>query len=122
LNHRFLNAITFAAYVSASSIGLFILKSSLAQLDFSSLRTLIHSPATAQVLTGACFYIFSFGIWLYLLAQLPLSIAYPIAIGLTATCTTAGSIIFLDEHLSVLKLIGIAMVSAGAVLLSMPES
>jgi multidrug transporter EmrE-like cation transporter len=59
------------------------------------------------VCAGAMLYIFSFLAWLVILTRQELSVAYPIAIGLTLTFSTIGAVVYLEEPVSIGRTAGI---------------
>jgi multidrug transporter EmrE-like cation transporter len=67
---------------------------------------------------GAALYITSFLVWLVILSRIQLSIAYPIAIGLTLVFSTIAAAILLSEQLNLTRLVGIAVVFVGIVLIT----
>ena len=108
--------VLLAAYTVASSLGLLMIKSGLAGTSSLSLSALLQALASPTFVIGAVLYVFSFVAWIAVLAAMPLSMAYPLAMGLTLACTTAGGAVLLDERLDAAKLAGIACVFAAVVL------
>jgi multidrug transporter EmrE-like cation transporter len=107
-----------AAYTLASSVGLVLIKSGLigtASLSFPAFVKALSSPA---FITGIFLYTFSFAAWIGVLASMPLSTAYPLAIGMTMASSTLGAAAFLGEWLGFAKLGGIAFVFAAVVLIA----
>jgi multidrug transporter EmrE-like cation transporter len=109
----------FIAYVATSSFGLLLLKRSLSRIRAADAAILTLSPDTLLLAAGFVLYVVSFGLWMRILARLPLSTAYPIAIGLTLACSTAGAVLLLNERLGALKLAGMVMILAGCIALSL---
>jgi multidrug transporter EmrE-like cation transporter len=109
----------FIAYVGTSSFGLLLLKRSLSHIRATDAAILTLSPDTLLLAAGFVLYVVSFGLWMRILARLPLSTAYPIAIGLTLACSTAGAVLLLNERLGALKLAGMVMILAGCIALSL---
>jgi multidrug transporter EmrE-like cation transporter len=108
----------FAVYTASSVVGLLLLKHALplARIDWQG-----GSYVTASVLLlacGACLYIASFAVWLFILARHELSAAYPAAIGLTLAFSTIGAALLLSEPLSPLRLAGIALIFIGILLVT----
>jgi multidrug transporter EmrE-like cation transporter len=77
------------------------------------------SPDTLLLVTGFTLYVVSFGVWIRILGRLPLSTAYPVAIGLTLAFSTAGAALLLDERLGTIKLTGMLLIFAGCVAVSL---
>jgi multidrug transporter EmrE-like cation transporter len=109
----------FAAYVATSSFGLLLLKLSLSRIRAADGAMLALSPDTLLLAAGFALYVVSFGLWIRILARLPLSTAYPVAIGLTMAFSTTGAVLLLGERLGALKLAGMLLVFAGCVALSL---
>ena len=70
------------------------------------------------VILGIGLYGFSFLIWLRILSFNDLSRAYPIFATIVFLLTTAGSVIFLNENVSLLRLIGIGIMLLGIFLVA----
>lgn len=109
----------FIAYIGASSCGLLLLKRSLSHIRLADASILAQSPDTLLLAAGVILYVVSFGLWMCILARLPLSTAYPIAIGLTTACSIGGAVLLLNERFGALKLAGVIMILAGCVALSL---
>lgn len=62
---------------------------------------------------GASLYICSFLLWLILLAKNDLSVAYPIAAGLTLVCSSFAASSLLDEQITLGRILGIAVIFVG---------
>lgn len=54
--------------------------------------------------------------WLYVVTKLPLTVAFPVYIGVTFAMVLLGGWAFLSETLSVTKLIAVALIMGGIVL------
>ena len=70
------------------------------------------------VIVGIGLYGFSFLIWLRILSFNDLSRAYPIFATIVFLLTTAGSIVFLNEGVSLLRFVGIAIILVGIYLVA----
>ncbi len=108
--------VLLAAYTVASSLGLLMIKSGLAETTSLSLSALLQALASPTFVIGAVLYVFSFVAWIAVLAAMPLSTAYPLAMGLTLGCTSVGAAVLLGERLDAARLAGIACVFAAVVL------
>lgn len=76
---------------------------------YSLIFSIVTSP---YIILGMLFFALSVAIWLAVLAEVPLSIAYPfVAFGICMT-TAAGSLLF-REPITSFKVIGMAMIVAG---------
>jgi len=82
---------------------------------FIELTKAVTSPF---VIFGVALYGFSFLIWLRILSFNDLSRAYPIFATIVFLLTTAGSVIFLNENVSFLRLIGIGIMLLGIFLVA----
>jgi len=116
-----LNIVLFAAYVTASSAGLLLLKRALVRIRAAGNHFLVLTPDTILLSTGFVLYVVSFVIWIRILARMPLSIAYPIAIGLTLAFSTTGAALLLGERLGTVRIAGILLIFAGCVVLSLEK-
>ncbi len=67
---------------------------------------------------GAFLYLASFVIWLYILSENSVSIAYPISIGATLGFVAVGAAVFLDERITVVQIAGMLLLLAGLFLIS----
>ena len=110
-----------AAYVAASSTGLLLLKGSLARIRAAGAPQLALSGDAVLLAAGLTLYFLSFGLWIGVLARLPLTTAFPLAIGLTLAFTTTGAALFLGERLGLLKLVGVLLIFAGCVAVSLSD-
>jgi multidrug transporter EmrE-like cation transporter len=76
------------------------------------LRVALAIATTPTVLIGLACFGLSAVVWLFVLARIPLSSAYPfVALGIAVT-VVAGRLLF-GEPLSALKLTGVALIMAG---------
>jgi multidrug transporter EmrE-like cation transporter len=116
-----INVTLFAAYVAASSAGLLLLKQSLTRIRATGGSILALTPDSLLLSAGFVLYVVSFVIWLRILSRMPLSIAYPVAIGLTLAFSTAGATLLLGERLGIVRIAGILLIFAGCVALSLEK-
>jgi multidrug transporter EmrE-like cation transporter len=65
------------------------------------------------IIAGLALYGLSFIIWLRVLSFNDLSRAYPIFVSFVFLLTTAGSIIFLKESVSLMRVLGIVIILSG---------
>lgn len=106
----------YAAYAVASTVGLLIVKA-----WFPAARKAWDAgdwlaSGSVAVAGGAALYIVSFLIWLAIVERHPLTIAYPLAIGVAMVTLAAGAALFLHEGLDAVRLAGMALIVLGAVL------
>jgi multidrug transporter EmrE-like cation transporter len=109
----------FAAYVASSSFGLLLIKRSLTRTQAAGATILTPSPDTLLLAIGFALYVVSFALWIRILARLPLSTAYPIAIGLTMAFSTAGAVLLLGDRLGALKIAGMLLIFTGCLALAL---
>jgi multidrug transporter EmrE-like cation transporter len=109
------NIALFIVYVATSSAGLLMIKHALGRAGGTLLAL---TPDSLQLAGGFCLYIVSFVVWMRILARMPLSTAYPIAIGLTLAFSTTGAAILLGERLGALKVAGILLIFLGCIALT----
>ena len=112
----------FVTYVVASSVGLLIVKGSIGTARLMPPRAALASPATWHLLLGCGFYGLSFTLWIVILSRLPLSVAYPISIGLTMAGTTLGAVMLLGEEMTWLKFAGMLTIFAGTTAVALSNS
>ena len=71
-----------------------------------------------QVLAGGVVYIMSALMWMAVLGMMDISAAYPIFIAGAFTIVTAAAIELLHEHVNAMRIIGIAVVILGILIVS----
>lgn len=109
-----LNHVVFAAYTVASATALILIKLHLS----AALASLRAAPDWSHVLpaaAGAVLYAVSVLLWFYVLMKFELSVAYPIAVGLTLAFSALGGVFILGELMTPLRVFGIAMIILGVV-------
>jgi drug/metabolite transporter (DMT)-like permease len=67
---------------------------------------------------GAALYVLGFSLWMIILARTPLTVAYPVAVGLTMVFSILGAAWVLGEPVNGQTIIGTLLVFAGIVLLA----
>lgn len=108
----------FAVYTACTSMGLLLFKRGWpAFAEALGNRTPWRSAALLPA-AGAALYVVSFLLWLVIVSRLPLTVAYPVAIGLSLVAITLGAVLWLGEPLSAPHVFGAVLVLAGIVLLS----
>lgn len=108
----------FAGYVVLGVVGLVLLRANLATAG-----TLVRSGELTRApvllaLLGALSYGASFLLWLVVLSRVPLSVAYPVAVGVTIAFSTLFAWLLLHEPMSLRLLLGLVMIVAGVTLVS----
>lgn len=108
----------FAAYTLLSVSGMVLIKHAVPA--FKSAVSTGLSPVTpgALVAAGAAMYVLGFGLWMIILARTPLTIAYPIAVGLTIAFSAVAAVLVLGEPLKWQTVVGMLLILAGVVLLA----
>ena len=110
---RWLPVVLMMLYVVTSVLGLLFLKWSFASLRAPiGIGQLAALPAIPALL-GLLLYGMSFLLWIGVLTQLPLTFAYPIAIGLTMAGTMFGGTLILGEGLALLRIVGTMLIFFG---------
>jgi multidrug transporter EmrE-like cation transporter len=111
----------FAGYVVLGVLGLVLLRANLAQAaTLMRAGELARAPVLLAGL-GALSYGASFVLWLVVLARVPLSVAYPIAVGVTIGFSTLFAWLLLREPINLRMLLGLVLIVAGVSLVSTGE-
>jgi len=108
----------FAIFTVCSAGGLLLFKQGWPRFAQAVTEGQWWSPPAALTALGATLYAASFLVWLVIASRLPLTMAYPIAIGLSLVAITFGAVLWLGEPLSATRLAGAALVLAGIVLIA----
>jgi multidrug transporter EmrE-like cation transporter len=108
----------FAGYVVLGVLGLVLLRANLSTAG-ALVRSgeLMRGPVVFALL-GALSYGASFVLWLVVLAKVPLSVAYPVAVGSTIAFSTLFAWLLLREPMSFRLLLGLVMILVGVTLVS----
>ncbi|MDP9435775.1 MAG: hypothetical protein M3P93_11535 [Actinomycetota bacterium] len=108
----------FGAYVCLGVVGLVLLRANIASAA-SLVRSgqLIGQPVALSAL-GGFFYASSFITWLIVLARVPLSVAYPVAVGATVALSSVVAWAVLGEPMTGQLVLGILIVFAGVLVVS----
>jgi drug/metabolite transporter (DMT)-like permease len=112
------DAALYVLYAVASVVGLLLLKTWLKPMQLGFQITSLPVKPILYVCAGAMLYIFSFLAWLVILTRQELSVAYPIAIGLTLTFSTIGAVVYLGEPVSFVRTAGIVFIFSGILLIA----
>jgi multidrug transporter EmrE-like cation transporter len=110
--------VAFLAYVVLSVAGLVLLRANLAEAVALVRAGDWFSRAVAVGFAGALCYGVSFALWLVVLANVPLSRAYPLAVGATLAFSTVFAWALLGERMTVRLVAGILAIFAGVVLVT----
>ncbi len=82
------------------------------------IANILKVAISPYIITGLILYGFSFLIWLRVLTFNDLSRSYPIFATIVFLMTTIGSAIFLKEHVSIIRIVGIAVMLTGIFVVS----
>jgi multidrug transporter EmrE-like cation transporter len=110
--------VTLTVYTICGASGLLLMRAGLGQARLDWLNGHVIGWAAALASLGIAFYVASFLLWLIVLSRNPVSIAYPVAIGLTLVFVALGAKLFLGEVLSPVRLGGMVLILAGIVLVT----
>jgi multidrug transporter EmrE-like cation transporter len=103
----------FSLYTGCSAAGLLLFKHSWPRMAQSVSTGQLWTSAAIMPVIGAVLYIASFLIWLVIASRVPLTVAYPVAIGLSLVAVTLGAVVWLGEPLTAVRLLGSALVLSG---------
>jgi len=106
----------FVGYVICSSCGLLLFKSGVPAFEAALSAGRWWSRAGMPAFAGAGLYAISFVLWLVIASRIQLTVAYPLAIGLSLAAVTAGAVIWLGEPLSATRMLGSALILGGIAL------
>jgi len=105
-----------------SAAGLTLLKTSFTEtsVHWSSFTSLLHDVAPLmhnfKFIIGIVLYLGGFVLWLKILIERPLSYAFPIASGALYVAIIFAVYLFIGETISYVRLIGIALILSGIIL------
>lgn len=110
--------LAFGAYVLLGVVGLVLLRANLSAAAPLLRNGQFTGQPVALSALGALAYATSFGTWLIVLARVPLSVAYPVAVGATLAVSSVLAWALLGEAMTMQLVFGIVMVFAGVVVVS----
>jgi multidrug transporter EmrE-like cation transporter len=113
------NACLFAIYTAMSVLGLLLIKigaPALRNLRAGGLQAVTDWLPLIQLGLGSIFYIGAFAVWILIISRVNLTVAYPVAVGLTLSCLTLAGVLVLNETVGPVQLIfaGILLVTRAA--------
>jgi drug/metabolite transporter (DMT)-like permease len=108
----------FEIYTICTSAGLLLFKHGWPSFSAAMQRGDWMGPASIAPAVGAALYVTSFLLWLVIVSRMQLTVAYPLAIGLSLLIVSAGAVWWLGESLTVAHGVGAAFVLVGVVLLT----
>lgn len=107
----------FAAYTVMSVVGLVLMRLGLPATS----REGFDQASWASILQvggGAALYLGAFAVWLLILSRIELSIAYPIAIGLTLVLVSLSGALILKEPIDLGRILGCFLILAGIIIIA----
>jgi multidrug transporter EmrE-like cation transporter len=110
--------VAFLAYVVLSVAGLVVLRANLAEAASLARAGELLSRPVLLAAVGALCYAVSFALWLVVLANVPLSQAYPLAVGSTLAFSSLFAWALLGERMTLRLVAGIVTIFAGVVLVT----
>jgi len=110
-----LDIILFAGYTIGSVTSLILLKHWLAPARAAWQAGAGMVEPSLWVALGAGLYGLSFLTWMVILARNELTVAYPIAIGLTLAFSSIAATVLLGEAISVIRAAGMLLILSGIV-------
>jgi multidrug transporter EmrE-like cation transporter len=112
--NRYRTLLIFALYTIPNVAGVVMMKQGFKEgREFWQISSYLSNPENILIIVGGALYVTSFAVWLFILARYELSLAYPIAIGLTLIFSSLASSLLLGESLSIMRIIGIGVVFVG---------
>jgi multidrug transporter EmrE-like cation transporter len=104
-----------AVYAVLNAAGLLLLRTSLGSGSQRPRAWLGGALGDPRFLVGAILYGLGFLMWLGTLTRYQLSIVYPVFVGVGYCTVLLASFVFLHEHASPSKIVGISLVALGLV-------
>lgn len=94
---------------------------SIAETHLPLVQYALQALTRPQILIGVGLYIISFVMWLALLSMMDISLVYPIFVSAAFLIVMLGSVFLFGEHVTLLRILGTAVVAAGIALVSMSK-
>jgi multidrug transporter EmrE-like cation transporter len=108
-------ALYVSLYAVLNTLGLLLLRTALR--DRANGRTLTTLLTQPRLLFGLALYALGFVTWVASLRRYELSTVYPVFVGVGYVSVVGASVVVLSEHMTAARVVGIALVGAGVVLL-----
>ncbi len=105
-------------YSLTSALGLMLIKRSMSKLQVLDLQQIMGIIRTWDFAVGFTLYLAAFLYWLYLLSNYELSRAFPIAGGLVMLFIVVFSVLFLNERLILVNILGIILMQVSIVMIN----
>lgn len=106
----------YAGYATTTTGGLLLVKYWLASARLAWRSGDLLALPSLAVAAGAGLYALSFVIWILIVERLPLSIAFPTAVGVAMVAITLGSALLLRETIGSGQLLGMVLILVGIAL------
>jgi multidrug transporter EmrE-like cation transporter len=106
------DVILFAGYTAMSVVGLVLMRLGLPAISRDGFGHAAWVPFL-EVGAGATLYLGAFAVWLVILSRIELSVAYPVAIGLTLVFVSVSGALLLKESIDLGRVLGIVLILAG---------
>lgn len=115
---RMLDVVLFGIYAIASVASMVVIKRWAPVLYSEWAEAGAPQPSSiAWILLGVALYGGSFGTWMVILSRNDISVAFPVALGLTLGISTAIAALFLGEVLTASRAIGIVLILIAIILI-----
>ena len=111
--------ILFLIYVLMSSGGLILFKLGSKNLSFNINSTGFNLSLNWIMLCGILCYLCSFVLWLVIVSKMNLSVAMPISVGLVNVLVLVGSLLVLNEKISIMQWVGTGVIIFGLFLINL---
>jgi multidrug transporter EmrE-like cation transporter len=118
MNKLLATPILFAVYTVFSVSGMVLVKYAAPLLKAAMVSGSTLVLPGLMVCAGAGMYVLGFLVWMLILAREPLTVAYPIAVGLTMLFSTILGTLLLRENLTWPSFLGTLLVLVGVTLLA----
>jgi multidrug transporter EmrE-like cation transporter len=86
-----------------------------------AVQSLVRLFLEPRFSAGFLLYFLASVVWFRVVATEPLSVAYPVLVSCTFTLVTAGAVMFFGEPLTRRQVVGLAVILAGIVLVSIQK-
>lgn len=106
-------------YTALSATALIILRLALPKMSSIVRERNWASRETVLLLVGIVLYGITLVMWLWLVASNPLSVAYPVAVGLITVFTAIGSYLVTRDGYTVWHAVGAALVLSGVTVIAL---
>jgi len=109
----------FSCYLFLSSLGLLLIKLGGSGTNFSFAPQTFSLVMSYRLVIGLCCYICSFLLFTFIIQKRNLSLIYPLSAGIMNIVSVVLDVVVLKEKITTTGALGIALVIAGVVLMSL---